>query len=60
MKLDGPSNYREWAFSVNLSKLKTILRGHGLSSHLTDSPVDKSKDGLAVMGSWLGLMTCHE
>jgi hypothetical protein len=44
MKLDGPSNYREWAFSV-----KTILRGHGLASHLADSPVDKSKDGLAVM-----------
>ena len=44
MKLDGPSNYREWAFSV-----KTILRGHSLASHLTDSPVDKSKDGLAVM-----------
>ena len=44
MKLDGPSNYREWAFSV-----KTILTGHGLASHLTDSPVDKSKDSLAVM-----------
>ena len=44
MKLDGPSNYREWAFSV-----KTILRGHSLASHLTDSLVDKSKDSLAVM-----------
>jgi len=44
MKLDGTSNYREWPFSV-----KTILTGHGLASHLTDSPVDKSKDSLAVM-----------
>jgi len=38
-KHEGPSNYREWAFSV-----KTVLRGHGLVSHLTaDPPVDKSK-----------------
>lgn len=49
MKLDGPSNYREWAFSV-----KTVLRGHGLASHLTDDPpVDKSKDGSsAAVTAW--------
>jgi hypothetical protein len=41
MKLDGPSNYREWAFSV-----KIIMRGHGLASHLTGAPpVDKSRVG---------------
>jgi hypothetical protein len=43
MKLDGPSNYREWAFSA-----KTVLRGHGLMFHLTkDPPVDtlKGRDG---------------
>ncbi|RLM86589.1 uncharacterized protein C2845_PM04G11460 [Panicum miliaceum] len=49
-KLDGPSNYREWAFSV-----KTVLRGFGLASHLTDDPpVDTSKDGsgAAAVKSW--------
>jgi hypothetical protein len=50
LKLDGPSNYREWAFSV-----KTVLRGHGLASHLTDAPpTDKSKDGFgaAAVTTW--------
>ena len=49
-KHEGPSNYREWAFSV-----KTVLRGHGLVSHLTaDPPVDKSKDGsgAAAVTAW--------
>ena len=49
-KLEGPSNYREWAFSV-----KTVLRGHGLVSHLTaDPPLDKSKDGsgAAAVTAW--------
>jgi hypothetical protein len=49
-KLDGPSNYRGWAFSV-----KTVLRGFGLASHLTDDPpVDTSKDGsgAAAVKSW--------
>jgi len=50
LKLDGPSNYREWAFSV-----KTVLRGHGLASHLTDDPpTDKSEDGsgAAAVTTW--------
>ena len=50
MKLNGPSNYQEWAFSV-----KTILRGHGLASHLTNAPpADKSKDGsgAAAVTAW--------
>ena len=50
MKLDGPSDYREWAFSV-----KTILRGHGHASHLTDAPpTGKSKDGsgAAAVTAW--------
>jgi hypothetical protein len=61
MTLNGPSNYQEWAFSV-----KTILRGHGLASHLTDAPpADKSKDGSgAAAVTQLGLMMwpcdeCH-
>ncbi|RLM75070.1 uncharacterized protein C2845_PM15G00730 [Panicum miliaceum] len=50
VKLDGPSNYREWAFSV-----KIVLRGFGLASHLTDDPpVDQSKDGsgVAAVTTW--------
>lgn len=50
MKLDGPSNYRKWAFSV-----KIILRGHGLASHLTGAfAVDKSRDGsrAAAVTAW--------
>lgn len=50
MKLDGPSNYQQWAFSV-----KTVLRGDGLVSHLTtDPPVDKSEDGsgAAAVTAW--------
>ena len=50
MKLDGPSNYREWALAA-----KTVLRGHGLMSHLTkDPPVDTSKDvsGADAVTAW--------
>lgn len=50
IKLDGPINYRERAFSV-----KTMLRGFGLVSHVTaDAPVEKTVcSNIVVVTTWL-------